>query len=147
MRTEDFLAKMEMSENEFWSKLTQTGWLEAVPDAERARLRTAVANALGCFTKYPFHALAVADLPVRLERYKMGEKYSPSSVIAHLACASFGKFSPVNIHDGPGTDGSYRVSFQHGHREFEIEDLWEDDDYYPRKPPASPGDWQSLTVP
>jgi hypothetical protein len=90
-----------MTEGEFWSKLEQIGWLDAVPDAERTRLRTAVADAFSRDPKYAFYALAVTSFdPECIEGSGPNDACSYYSVVTQLAEASLGRFAPTELRDG-----------------------------------------------
>ena len=118
-----------MTEGEFWDKLVQIGWLDVVPDAERSRLRAAVADYFTRDPAYAFYALAVTSFdPECIEGSGPDDCCSYYSVVSQLAKASHGKFSPTELRDELDEGaGVARVSFRHGGKGFSCEVPWEDD--------------------
>jgi hypothetical protein len=118
-----------MTEGEFWRRLVEIGWLDAVPIGQRTRLRTAVADFFTRDPRYAFYALAVTSLdPECIEGSGPEEKCSYYSVVSQLAKASYGKFAPTELRDELDTKaGVARVSFRHGGKIFSCEVPWEDD--------------------
>ncbi|MBI1916774.1 MAG: hypothetical protein HYS12_18870 [Planctomycetes bacterium] len=118
-----------MTEAEFWSKLEEVGWLDAVPTAERTRLRAAVSDAFTGDPKYAFYALAVTSFdPECIEGSGPEDPCSYYSVLSQLAEASYGPFAPADLRDELDEDsGVARVSFKQGGQLFSCEVPWEDD--------------------
>jgi hypothetical protein len=118
-----------MTEEEYWSKLEQVGWLDAIPNPERTRLRAAVADAFSRDPKYACYSLAVTSFdPECIEGSGPDEACSYYSVVTQLAKASYGKFAPTDLHDDLDEGaGVARVTFQHGGKVFKCEVPWEDD--------------------
>ncbi len=118
-----------MTEGEFWSKLAEIGWLDAVPEAERTRLRAAVADSFTRDPRYAFYSLAVTSFdPECIEGSGPDDSCSYYSVVSQLAKASYGKFAPTDLSDELDEGaGVARVSFQHGGKVFSCEVPWEDD--------------------
>jgi hypothetical protein len=118
-----------MTEGEFWAKLEEIGWLDAVPPAECTRLRAAVAEAFTRDPKYAFYALAVTSFdPECVEGSGPDDPCSYHSVVSQLAKTSYGQFAPVNLRDELDEGaGVARVSFEHAGKTFKCEVPWEDD--------------------
>src|SRR5262245_18070144 len=118
-----------MTEGEFWRTLEEIGWLAALPDAERNRLRGALADAFSRDPQYAFYALAVTSFePECIECSGPAEECSYYSVVSQLARASFGRFAPLELSDELDEEaGVARISFRHAGKKFECEVPWEDD--------------------
>jgi hypothetical protein len=83
-----------LSKGAFWGKLEEIGWLDAVPEAERKRLRTALAKAFERDPRLAFSALAVISFDaVCIEGEGPGGS-TYYTVLRKLARASRGTFAP-----------------------------------------------------
>ena len=118
-----------MTESEFWTKLADIGWLDAVPEAERTRLHAAVADAFTRDSTYAFYALAVTSFdPECIEGSGPDDCCSYFSVVSQLAKVSYGKFAPMDLSDELDEEaGVARVSFKQGGKLFSCEVPWRDD--------------------
>jgi hypothetical protein len=117
-----------LTQGEFWGKLEEIGWLAAVPEAERKRLRTALARAFKRDPRLAFSALAVISFDaVCIEGEGPGGN-TYYTVLRKLARASRGTFAPTDISDElVDEDDTALISFRHGGKVYSCEVPWEDD--------------------
>ena len=111
-----------MTKGEFWGKLEEIGWLDAVPEAERRRLRTALAKAFKRDPRLAFSALAVISFDaVCIEgEGPCGNTYY--TVLRKLARASRGTLAPTDMADElDDVDDVARISFRHAGKVFSLE--------------------------
>ena len=111
-----------LTQVEFWGKLEEIGWLDAVPEAERRRLRTALAKAFKRDPRLAFSALAVISFDaVCIEgEGPCGNTYY--TVLRKLARASRGTLAPTDMADElDDVDDVARISFRHAGKVFSLE--------------------------
>jgi hypothetical protein len=117
-----------LTKDEFWAKLEEIGWLDAVTEAERKRLRTALAKAFKRDPRLAFSALAVISFDAVCIEGEGPRGNTYYTVLRKLARASRGKFAPTDIADElVDEEDVAQISFRHGGKVFSCEVPYEDD--------------------
>lgn len=112
-----------MTSEEYWRRLGECGWLDAVGEQERQRLGQALPEALAQDPDTAYEALAcfVFDTET-IEAFGPGKGLaSYGGIIEAYAARSLGQLAPEDIVDAyDEAHGQVRVGFTHGGRRFEL---------------------------
>lgn len=103
-----FYASIEKtSEDEYWQKIVDSGWLEGLPARESERIRHELHQTFLAAPELAMECLSVLSI----DHTAFAESYT--AVLERLRGLSWGAFEPGNVTETEDEDGSTSLSFTH----------------------------------
>jgi hypothetical protein len=95
------------SEDEYWQKIVDSGWLEGMPEREAGRIHAELHQTFLASPEAAMECLTALSI----DQTAFAESYS--AVLERLREASWGTFAPGNLSETEADDGSTVLSFTH----------------------------------
>jgi hypothetical protein len=96
-----------ISEDEYWQKVVDSGWLEGMPGPVAERMRAELFDTFAAAPEQAMESLC----SISVDHTAFAESYT--AVLQRLREASWGVFEPGNVSETEADDGSISLSFTH----------------------------------